>query len=308
MKISVIGIGAMGSVYAGLLHESGHEVWGIDISKEHVQAINESGLRLEGASGNRVVNINATINPADVGVCDLIIIATKSLHVARAAAMAKSLISSNTLVLTIQNGVGSSEIVAKELGIDRLLLGVAGGFGASVKSAGHVHHNGMNLIQIGEMGGSMTPRLRKLIKTWTDAGFQAKACSDIKSMVWEKLICNVCFSGICTVTKLNIGQIMESTNLWPIAVYCAKEAWSVAKAKSITLSFPDPVLHVKNFGNKIPRARPSMLLDHLNGKPSEIDAINGAIVVEGQLVGIPTPYNSVITNLVLHQEKIDGLR
>jgi 2-dehydropantoate 2-reductase len=308
MKISVIGIGAMGSIYAGLFHESGHEVWGIDIWKEHVQAISQHGLKLEGASGDRVIYLKATTNPAEVGECDLVIIATKALHVARATEMAKSLIGINTLILTIQNGIGSSESITQKFGVNRLVLGVAGGFGASVKAAGHVHHNGMNLIQIGEIQGSITPRLKRLTKIWTDAGFNAESCEDIEKMIWEKLICNVCYSGICTITKLNIGQIMESSTLWPVATSCSVEAWKVAQAKLIDLSFPDPIPHVRAFGSKIPNARPSMLLDHVNGRASEIEAINGAIVREGKLLGVDTPYNAVITALVAHQEQAAGLR
>ena len=308
MKISVVGIGAMGSVYAGLFHESGHEVWGIDIWKEHVQAISQHGLKLEGASGNRVIHLKATTDPIEAGESDLVIIATKALHLVKAVEMSKSLIGPNTIILTIQNGIGNSEPITQKLGLNQLLLGVAGGFGASIKAAGHVHHNGMNTIQIGEIRGSITPRLEQVTKIWKEAGFNAKSCEDIQRMIWEKLICNVCYSGICTVTNLTIGQIMESSTLWPIAAGCSIEAWKVAQKKLVSLSFSDPIPHVQTFGSKIPNARPSMLLDHLSGRASEIEAINGAIVREGKLVGVDTPHNMVITALVVHLEEMAGIR
>jgi len=308
MKIAVVGAGAMGSVYAGLLGDAGNEVWAVDIWKEHIEAIHDQGLRVEGKSGDRTVRIKATIHPEDVGTCDLIVIATKAMHVESAARSIKSLIGVETSVLTIQNGLGSFEKVAAALGEERVTIGVAGGFGASIKGPAHVHHNGMELIRLGELNGPVTPRLLLIESVWSDAGFNVKAYDDIKRMVWEKLICNVCFSGICTVSESQIGQVLEDSELWKIAKGCAEEAYKVALAKGIRLSFNEPVPYVLAFGQKMPRARPSMLLDHIEGRGSEIEAINGAIVREGTANGVPTPFNSVITSLVLAKESKLGLR
>ncbi|MCP4046659.1 MAG: NAD(P)-binding domain-containing protein, partial [Gammaproteobacteria bacterium] len=137
MKIAVMGTGAMGSIYAALLAQAGNEVWAIDLWPEHVKAIAEQGLRVESASGNRVVkNINASLNVADAGQCDLYIIATKASGVAAAARDIASLMGSESMVLTIQNGLGSGERIAQYMATDNVLLGVAEGFGASLKGPG----------------------------------------------------------------------------------------------------------------------------------------------------------------------------
>jgi 2-dehydropantoate 2-reductase len=115
MKIAIIGCGAMGSVYAALLAAAGHEVWAIDAWKEHVDAIRDKGLRLEGASGDRTVRMHATTNAAEAGPCDLIIIATKAMHVEQAASSARALMNANTLVLSIQNGLGGPDTAAQVL-------------------------------------------------------------------------------------------------------------------------------------------------------------------------------------------------
>ena len=109
MKIAVVGAGAMGSVYAGLLAAAGNEVWAIDTWKEHIDAIRAGGLRVEGASGDRTVRLDATTNASEPGPCDLVIIATKADGVASAAASIGPLLHADTLVLTIQNGLGAAE-------------------------------------------------------------------------------------------------------------------------------------------------------------------------------------------------------
>jgi 2-dehydropantoate 2-reductase len=120
----------MGSVYSGLLGSAGHEVWALDVWAEHVEAIRSTGLRVEGASGDRVVRINATTDPSEVGAAELVVIATKAMDVETAARAARHLLDAETVVLTIQNGVGAGERVASILGGARVVIGIAGGFGA----------------------------------------------------------------------------------------------------------------------------------------------------------------------------------
>jgi 2-dehydropantoate 2-reductase len=132
----------MGSVYAALLADAGHEVWAIDSWKDHVEAMRTKGLRLEGASGDRTVKLNATSDPADAGPCDLAILATKAMHVEAAAKSMQPLLGKDTVVLSIQNGLGGPDTAARVLGRERVMVGVVGGFGASMKGPGHAHHNG----------------------------------------------------------------------------------------------------------------------------------------------------------------------
>ena len=308
MKIAILGCGAMGSVYAALLGDAGHEVWAIDSWQEHVDAIKQNGLRLEGASGSRVVKINVTNVTSEVGVCDLVIIATKAMHVEAAAYSAFPLMDTHTTVLSIQNGLGGPQTAAKILGAEKVAVGVVGGFGASIKEPGYAHHNGWELLRLGELSGPITNRLRTIASTWESGGFRVECFDDIDQLVWEKLICNVCFSGTCTITGLTIGEVMEDSDAWFCASRCAQEAYNVAIAKNINLRINDPIDYVRNFGSKIPGAKPSMLLDAQAGRMSEIDAINGAIASAGIEVSVETPFNSVISALVRNKEKQMGVR
>jgi 2-dehydropantoate 2-reductase len=284
----------MGSVYAALFASAGHEVWAIDRWKEHVEAMRTKGLRLEGASGERSVRLNATTDPREAGPCDLVILATKAMHVAQAAASIPPLLNADTPVLSIQNGLGGPQAAASVLGTERVMVGVVGGFGASMRGPGHAHHNGMELVRLGEFGGPITPRLKKVEDTWLGAGFRVKVFDDIDQLVWEKLLCNCAYSGPCAVAECTIGEVMADPDLSRISATCAAEGFAVAQKKGVRLGFDDPVAYVRDFGSKIPNARPSVLLDLMAGRRSEIDVINGAI--DG-------PINQAITALVHAKER-----
>ena len=308
MKVAVVGCGAMGSVYAALLADAGHEVWAIDTWKEHVDAMKANGLRLEGASGDRTVRVNATTDAADAGPCDLAILSTKAMHVEKAAKSMQPLLRQDTVVLSIQNGLGGPDTAAKVLGRERVLVGVVGGFGASMKAPGHAHHNGWELVRLGELAGPISPRLEAIAEVWRSGGFRVKCFDDIDQLVWEKLICNVGFSGPCAVTERTIIEVIDDPDTWKVASGCAIEAYNVARARGIKLDFDDPIAYVRAFGMKIPKARPSMLLDHMAGRMSEIDAINGAIPAAAKVAGLQAPYNEVISALVRAKERRMGVR
>lgn len=303
MKIAIVGTGAMGSIYAGLMADAGNEVWAVDTWAEHIEAIQKNGLRVEGASGDRVAKaVQATTDVSAPGPCDLVIIATKASGVESAAKSLGPLLRDDTLVLTIQNGVGAGERISRYMAPDNVLLGVAQGFGASMKGPGHAHHNGMSLIRIGEMQGGSVARSEQVADLWRSSGFEAKAFEDINQLIWEKLICNVAFSGPCAVFNRTIGEVMADPHSWQISHTCAQEAFEVAMAKGINITFDDAREYVTNFGNNMPNARPSMLLDHMARRPSEVDFINGAIPVEANALGLRAPYNEVISGIARSRE------
>ena len=307
MKIAVVGAGAMGSVYAGLLASAGNEVWAVDTWREHIDAIREGGLRVEGASGDRTVRLHATTDASEPGPCDLVIIATKADGVASAAAAIGPLLRDDTLVLTIQNGLGAAERICRHLPPDNVLLGVAGGFGASIRGPGHAHHNGMELIRLGELGGGITGRLERIGEVWRDAGFNVRCFDDIDQLVWEKFVCNVTYSGSCTIFECTVAGIQANEHAWRVASRCAAEAHAAGVAKGVRFSFADPIAHVHEFGRTIPHSRPSMLQDYLAGRPSEIDAINGMVPVVAREVGTAAPWNEAVTTIVKAKERAIGL-
>jgi 2-dehydropantoate 2-reductase len=304
MKIAVVGTGAMGSVYAGLFARAGHEVWAIDQWKEHLGAIASGGLRVSGASGDFVVpGINVGAAPADAGPCDVWIVATKAADVDDAASAIAPCLTADSVVIALQNGLGSGDRVARRLPREQVLIGIAEGFGSSVPSPGHVHHNGMRLIRLGEMPpGGMTDRLERIESLWREAGFNVRAFPDVDRMIWEKFLCNVTLSAPTTTFDVTVGELMADPAQWAVAVGCMLEAHAVGVAKGVAFSFDDPVRYVTEFAATIPDASPSMRLDHLAGRRSEIDVINGMVVELARELGLPAPYNEALSAVVRSRE------
>lgn len=301
MKIAVVGCGAMGSIYAALLRDAGNDVLAVDPWADHVAAINSAGLRVEGASGARTARLRA-VTSAPTEPQDLIIVAAKATGIAAAATEAAKLLGPSTAVLTIQNGLGSADIVADQVGADRLAVGIAGGFGASLKGPGHAHHNGMEVVRLGPHAGLSADRVESIAKSWRDAGFRAEAIADIAVMQWEKLICNVAYSAPCALTGLNVGQVMDDPEIGPISRAAATEAWTVAKARGVAVTVTDPIAHVRAFGASVPKAKPSLAQDFDRGRRGEIDMINGAIPREAAKAGLTAPVNATLSALIRQRE------
>ena len=144
----------------------------------------------------------------------------------------------------------------------------------------------------------MTPRIERVAEVWSRAGFRVETYDDADRLVWEKLVCNVCFSATCAILECTIGEVLDDADAWSVASGCAREAYDVARARGIALSFDEPVAYVRAFGEAIRGARPSMLLDLLAGRPSEIDVINGAISPAAREVGLAALVNETVSALV----------
>jgi 2-dehydropantoate 2-reductase len=305
MKIAIVGTGAMGSVYAGLLGRAGHEVWAIDLWREHVEAIAGSGLAVSGASGSYTVeSLHVGHAPADAGSCDLWVIATKAADVDAAAAAVAPLLRPDDVVMAFQNGLGAGERVARRVPADHIVIGIAEGFGSFIPEPGRVHHEGMRLVRIGEMNGGLTARVQRIEQVWHDAGFNVKAFADVHRMVWEKFLCNVTLSAPCAVFDVTVGQLMADPECWQVALGCTAEAYRLGVAQGVQFPFEDPLRYVSDFAATIPNSSPSMRLDHLARRRSEVDAINGQVVTLSRELGLVAPYNEALCAVLRRREAL----
>ena len=303
MKIGIVGTGAMGSVYAGLLGKAGHEVWAIDTWQEHIDAIARIGLTVSGASGTFVVdNVHVGRSPGDAGPCDLWVIATKAADVDGVAAAIAPLLRPESLVMAFQNGLGAGDRVARRIPEEHILMGIAEGFGSSIPQPGYVHHEGMRLIRIGEMHGGLTDRVQRIEREWHQAGFNVRAYADADLMIWEKFVCNVTLSAPCAVFDVTVGGLMSNPEAWKVALGCTSEAYRLGVAKGVRFSFDDPVSYVSDFAATIPNASPSMRLDHLAHRRSEVDVINGQVVELSHQIGLDAPYNEALCAVLRRRE------
>ncbi|MDA9114201.1 2-dehydropantoate 2-reductase [Alphaproteobacteria bacterium] len=303
MKIAVIGAGAMGSIYASFLAQSNNDVLAIDLWEDHINAINTNGLRVSGFSGDKTVkNIKVSKDINDAKGYELFIIATKAAGVGPVASKLSKIVSKDSIILTIQNGLGAGERIASFMPSENILLGVAQGFGASMIGPGHAHHNNMSMIRIGEMNGGITQRLENLVQVWCDAGFNAKSFEDIEQLIWEKFVCNVAWSGSCSIFKKTLGQVMENEDMFNIAKGCALEARKMGDLRKVNFTFDDTVDYITEFGKKLLNSKPSMLQDVEAQRLSEIDAINGMVVTLGKEHNVETPYNTAVSSIIKAQE------
>jgi 2-dehydropantoate 2-reductase len=302
MKIAIVGCGAMGSIYAALLSSAGHDVIAIDPWPAHVDAINRLGLRVEGASGDRTAKVEAFTDIPEIPV-DLVVVAVKAAHIEGVASKLARLLKPETIVLAIQNGVGSSDILAEHGHGDRLCVGVAGGFGAIMRGPGHAYHNGMNVIRIGAYAGLPFGEARRVAAVWREAGFNADAAANVLAMQWEKLICNVAYSAPCALTGMTIGELKDDPEMGPISQEAATEAFQMARALGIEIQIEDPVKFVRDFAARMPAAKPSMLQDHEARRPSEIDVINGAVLRAARRAELRAPVNATLVALVKTRER-----
>jgi len=303
MKIAIVGTGAMGSVYAGLLGKAGHEVWAIDIWPEHIEAIAGSGLSVSGASGSYVVdNLHVGRSPGDAGSCDVWVIATKAADVDAAAAAIAPLLETDSVVMAFQNGLGAGERVSRCIPKEHIVIGIAEGFGSSIPEPGHVHHEGMRMIRIGEMQGGLTDRVQRIEQAWRQAGFNVQAYADVQLMIWEKFLCNVTLSAPCAVFDVTVGELMADPAAWRVALCCTAEAYRLGLAEGVPFPFEDPLRYVTEFAVTIPNSSPSMRLDHLAHRRSEVDVINGQVVTRSRELGFEAPYNETLCAILRRRE------
>jgi len=303
MKIAVVGPGALGCLIAGFLKlKAGEDVWLLDNSPIRAKKILESGIHVEGVSGTHSVKINATADAKDIGQADLVIICVKSYSTEDVCKEIKDMVSENTSVLTLQNGIGNVQILNDYFGEDKVIGGVTNQ-GSTLLDIGHVRHAGKGDTIIGKSDGKLSSELKNVAAVLTKAGFPTKISKDIDSIIWSKLVINVGINALTAITRLKNGKIIAYEESRGILRSSVQEATRVVKRKRIKLSYDDPIQKVESVAKATAANASSMLQDVLNKKRTEIDFINGAIVRHGKATGIPTPVNEMLTALVKTIEK-----
>ena len=303
MKIAIIGSGAMGSLYGGILAENGHEVYFIDVFKEHVDAINHKGLCIVKDNKERYIkNVKAVVDSSSIGIVDLAIVFVKSTITDIAVEENKSILGKNTIVLTLQNGLGNIEKINKVVDISQIIVGTSAN-GASFIEPGKIRHSGHGGTVLGEISGEKTKRINKIYEIMNlDELGNAKISENVMSLIWEKLIVNCGINPLSALTNLKNGGLLETRESEEILENIVAEAIEVAKKSNIKLSF-DNADYCKEVCRATSGNISSMLSDVLNNRKTEIMNINGAIVRIGKELGVDTPYNEIMTNLILLKEK-----
>ena len=297
MKIVIVGPGAMGCLFAAFLSKSQQEVWLLDKNKERTEKINQTGIIIEGISGNWQAKVKVTVDAKDIGQAGLLIIAVKSYDTKEAISQVRALVTDNTRVLTLQNGIGNIEIISEVVGNEKV-IGGATNQGATLLGVGHIRHAGRGETVIGRIDSKIPVELRSIRELFNKVGLETRISRDIKGLLWSKLIINVGINALTAVTRLNNGRLVEFEGTRRILREAVTEAIRIAKRKRIKLIYDDPLAKVEAVCEATGPNVSSMLQDVLRKKRTEIDFINGVIVRQAQELGIPVPVNSLLVDLV----------
>ena len=297
MRIAIVGPGAIGSLFAAYLSKSKNEIWLLDKDNKRAKKLNDNGIKITGVSGNWQAKVNTTANPKDIQTAELVIICVKAYNTKAAINHAKSLCDKDTMILTLQNGVGNTEIIAEAVGAEKVICGVTN-LGATSLDSGVVRHAGIGETVIGRMDSKTPVLLRSIRETFNKVGLATKISRDIKGILWSKLIINVGINALTAITHLNNGRLIEFEGTKNILQTAVKEAIKVARRKRIKLIYDDPLAKVETVCEATATNISSMLQDILKQKRTEIDFINGMIVRQGQSLSIATPVNTVLTHIV----------
>jgi len=308
LKICILGAGALGCAIGGVLTEAGHEVWLINRNAAQVEAMNGCGLVLRDGGVDRTVQVCAATTAQHAGVVELVIVLVKSFHTGQAMAAATSLLGPDTVVLSLQNGLGHEDILADIVGRRRVLAGKTYAGGTQL-APGHVivATRGKD-THIGELDGGVTERARRIADTFNAAGLDTTVSDNIMGTIWDKLLVNVATGALSGITRLPYGQLYQVPEIEACAVAAVAEAMAVAKASGITLSTTEPRQPwVKAALGLPPEFKASMLQSLEKGSVTEIDYVNGAVVRQGARYGVPTPVNQALVACMKGVERSLGL-
>jgi 2-dehydropantoate 2-reductase len=298
MKIAVVGPGALGCLIAGLLKaRTKEDVWLIDKASDRARRVRDNNIKIEGASGAFSAKVDVLTQTEDIGPVDLAIISVKSYATEDACKSIKGLVGANTHVLTLQNGLGNVQILNDYFGREKVIAGITN-HGATLLGPGHARHAGKGETVIGRSDGRVLGFVRDVSGLLSKAGLETKVSRDIDSVIWSKLVVSAGINAVTAITRLANGRILEHDGAREVMRGAVQEAVKVAKRKKIKLSYDDPIQKVESVCKGTSSNISSMLQDVLSKKRTEIDFINGAISRQAKSLGIQTPVNDTLTNLV----------
>ncbi|MDR2443611.1 MAG: ketopantoate reductase family protein [Deltaproteobacteria bacterium] len=298
--IYVLGAGAMGGLYAAYLsRDKANLVTLITSRPQMAEVVKARGLIVQTPKGPfKATNLRATTEPeAERGPASLLVVLVKAPDTALSLSRARPLVGPETMVLSLQNGLGNLEVIGDIVGSDRVIGGVSS-FGAQSGPIGEVILRGYGQTIIGEPSGSISPRLTLLAEILNQASLSAILTDDLLSAIWTKLIVNAGINALAAILRAPNGAIVEHPEAASIMEAAVKEGTEVAAKIGLKLAATDMVDYVANICRLTSENYCSMLQDVLRHRPTEINVINGALVKEGLKQGIPTEVNRILANMV----------
>jgi 2-dehydropantoate 2-reductase len=289
MKIAVLGGGgAMGGLFGGYLARAGEDVTLIDVSQASIHAINRDGLAIEEKDGSTAtIRVKASPKPQDVGPVDLIVNFVKCYNTEAAIAAATPMLGAGTAILTLQNGWGNADRIAAVAGKSRVMVG-----------PGRVKHSGIGMTHVGELDGSLSQRLEAAVAAFRRAGIETAPSPRIIGEIWKKLALNACTLPTSALLRFQAHELIQHEGTIALMEGLLAEVVAVAKAEGINIDHTERRQAIASLLEKAVGARASMLQDVEANRQTEIDVVNGAIVMAGRRNSVPTPFNDAMVWMV----------
>lgn len=297
MRVVVIGSGAMGCRFGAALFRAGNEVWLYDVSKPHVEAINQNGLCICQGEKQEYLKIPATTSIADVGTPDLAILFTKSIYTQAALESTSGCFGEHTAVLTLQNGLGNIEQIRRYVKPGQIIAGITN-YATDLLGPGRIGLTGDGIVRIMPMDQSLTPVAEDVARDLTRGGCNTVISQDVMKDIWEKVAFNAAFNSLTCITLLPVGGVGGAQEGKALALAIGADVARIANADGVAADEE----HVRNNILSVigPHAdhKPSMLQDRLAGRRTEVDAIVGAVIEKGRRHGMDTTRLETIYALV----------
>jgi 2-dehydropantoate 2-reductase len=305
MKIAVFGAGAVGSFYGGLLTRGGQDVHFIARGAQ-LEALRTRGLRISSLSLGEIAMppLSATSRAAEIGIADLVLVSVKAHQTAAILDDLASLTGEQTVLMALQNGVESDEVLAGRFGAERVLSAVVY-VGATLEQPGLVRHVAAGTLVIGEHDGSTTRRLERVRDALASTGLPVRVSADIERQRWHKLTWNASFNAVSALTLRSSQDLLAMPETRELLLGIMREVVAVAGGAGVKLAESD-IEQLVSATEKAAPIRTSMLVDRERGRQLETDALVGVVVRKGKEAGIPTPLASALYALLTAIDRASG--
>lgn len=295
IRVAVLGAGAVGCYFGGMLARAGHEVTLIG-RPAHVDAFKARGLHFEGLKFDEHIPVKASTDASAVRGAHLVLFCVKSTDTEGAAVQMAPFLDANALVVNLQNGVDNTERIQAR--ISQPVIPAAVYVATEMAGPGHLRHHGRGDLVIGELGRKLSAGALEQAKGWFDAaGVPVTISDNVAGELWAKLVVNCAYNALSAITQLPYGKMIEGPGIRDVMRDVVEETLALARASGVAMA-PGMLERVYKIAEAMPTQYSSTAQDLARGRPTEIEHLNGFVMRRGAALGVPTPVNRTLYALV----------
>ena len=297
MKLAIVGAGAMGGSLAGHAARVGHDVTIIDTSPELIAEVRAHGLRILAPEGAFSAAVAVTGDASQAEVADLVVVFVKAQHTEAASRSLAPLVGPATAVLTLQNGWGNADVIARFVPPGQLVVGVTYN-SCTTTAPGQVVHSGRGSTVVGPYQGADASHAGRAADLLAGSGWAAEVSASVRTAIWNKLVLNAATLPTAALTRLSAGGLGSPGELLDLVDGLAAEAVAVAKAQGLEVDLNERLAAIHGVLERAGGGRPSMLQDVLADRKTEVETVNGAVAAAADACGVPVPLNAAMIALI----------